>query len=239
MAIDVGRIRALCFDVDGTLCDTDDQWVQSFERWLSPLRPLFPNRDLRPFARWSVMSMESPGNMVYHLLDRVGLDDEVAKLVNYLAHHVRGHRPRHFLIIPQVKEMLVQLKKQYPMAVVSARDEATTLAFLEYFELRPLFDVVVTAYSCHFTKPYADPVVLAAKTMGVQPSECLMIGDTTVDIRAGKAAGAQTAGVLCGFGREKELIRAGADLILPGTSALLALLNTQIDQPTAPDLDHL
>jgi phosphoglycolate phosphatase-like HAD superfamily hydrolase len=56
-----------------------------------------------------------------------------------------------------------------------------------------------------------------------------MIGDTTVDIRAGKAAGAQTAGVLCGFGREKELIRAGADLILPGTSALLALLNTQID----------
>jgi phosphoglycolate phosphatase-like HAD superfamily hydrolase len=57
MAIDVGRIRALCFDVDGTLCDTDDQWVQSFERWLSPLRPLFPNRDPRPFARWSVMSL--------------------------------------------------------------------------------------------------------------------------------------------------------------------------------------
>jgi phosphoglycolate phosphatase-like HAD superfamily hydrolase len=51
--------------------------------------------------------------------------------------------------------------------------------------------------------------------MGVLPEECLMIGDTTVDIRAGRSAGAQTVGVLCGFGSEDELQRAGADLILP------------------------
>ena len=41
-----------------------------------------------------------------------------------------------------------------------------------------------------------------------------MIGDTTVDMRAGKAAGAQTVGVLCGFGEEPELRQLGADLIL-------------------------
>ena len=38
--------------------------------------------------------------------------------------------------------------------------------------------------------------------MGVAPGNVLMVGDTTVDIRAGKAAGAQTVGVLCGFGQE-------------------------------------
>jgi phosphoglycolate phosphatase-like HAD superfamily hydrolase len=54
----------------------------------------------------------------------------------------------------------------------------------------------------------------------VKPEECLMIGDTTVDIYAGRAAGAQTVGVLCGFGEEKELRRAGADLILPTTTEL-------------------
>jgi N-acetyl-D-muramate 6-phosphate phosphatase len=233
MALDLSRVRALCFDVDGTLCDTDDQWVQNFERWLNPLRPLFPKKDLRPFARWSVMSLESPGNLVYHLLDRVGLDDEVAGLVNFIAHHIRGHRPHHFLIVPQVQEMLQGLKVQYPMAVVSARDERTTRAFLEYFDLLPLFDIVITAQTCHYTKPFPDPVILAAKTMSVHPSECLMIGDTTADIRAGKAAGAQTVGVLCGFGQEKELIRAGADLVLHGTGELLSLLQKVDDQPAS------
>jgi phosphoglycolate phosphatase-like HAD superfamily hydrolase len=47
-----------------------------------------------------------------------------------------------------------------------------------------------------------------------------MIGDTTVDIRAGKAARAQTIGVLCGFGEERELRRYGADVILPSTAEL-------------------
>jgi N-acetyl-D-muramate 6-phosphate phosphatase len=233
MALDLSRVRALCFDVDGTLCDTDDQWVERFVRLLNPLSPLFPKRDPRPFARWSVMSMESPGNLVYHLLDRVGLDDEVAGLFNYIAHHMRGHRPHHFLIVPQVQEMLHGLKVHYPMAVVSARDERTTVAFLEFFDLDSLFDVVVTAQTCQFTKPFPDPVMLAAKTMGVEPSECLMIGDTTVDIRAGKAAGAQTVGVLCGFGREKELIRAGADLILHSTGELLSLLQKVEDLPAS------
>jgi len=51
-----------------------------------------------------------------------------------------------------------------------------------------------------------------------------MVGDTTVDIRAGKAAGAQTVGVLCGFGTERELRRAGADLILDNTYELMAVL---------------
>ena len=51
-----------------------------------------------------------------------------------------------------------------------------------------------------------------------------MIGDTTVDIRAGRAAGAQTVGVLCGFGHEKELRRAGADLILAQTAQLTETL---------------
>jgi len=45
-----------------------------------------------------------------------------------------------------------------------------------------------------------------------------MIGDTTVDVRAAKSAGAQTVGVLCGFGNEGELRRIGADLILPSTA---------------------
>ena len=51
-----------------------------------------------------------------------------------------------------------------------------------------------------------------------------MVGDTTVDIRAGRAAGAQTAGVLSGFGERRELTEAGANVIVEQTLDLANLL---------------
>jgi phosphoglycolate phosphatase-like HAD superfamily hydrolase len=110
------------------------------------------------------------------------------------------------------------------MAVVSARDELSTLTFLRRAGLRNYFGVVVTALSAPYTKPFPDPIRLAAHQLGVAPEACLMVGDTTADIRAGRAAGAQTVGVLCGFGQQAELKRAGADVIIPGTSDLRSLL---------------
>ena len=106
------------------------------------------------------------------------------------------------------------------MAVVTARDQKSTMLFLNQFDLCKFFDVIVTGLSAAHTKPYPDPILLAAQKLGVRPQECLMIGDTTVDIRAGKSAGAQTLGVLCGFGVEDELRQLGADRILKSTSNL-------------------
>lgn len=51
-----------------------------------------------------------------------------------------------------------------------------------------------------------------------------MIGDTTLEILSGKRAGAQTVGLLCGLGTERELRRAGADLILNDLHELSDLL---------------
>ena len=62
MPIDFSRIKGLCFDVDGTISDTDDVWVENLERFFRPLRFLSKNGNLRPFARWLVMVTESPMN---------------------------------------------------------------------------------------------------------------------------------------------------------------------------------
>ncbi len=233
MPLDLTRIRALCFDVDGTLCDTDNQWTNRFERALRPLRRAFPQGNARPFARWMVMGLESPGNIVYAALDRVGLDGTVAGIYNFMARRLPTRRPRSFLLVPGVQEMLDALQPHYPLAVVSARDRRTTLAFLEFHDLAVHFPIVVTSQTCRYTKPFPDPILYAAREMGVQPRECLMVGDTTVDIRSGKAAGAQTVGVLCGFGQEAELRKAGADLILPSTADLVDVLSVIAQQPGA------
>ena len=96
--------------------------------------------------------------------------------------------------------------------MVSARDAVSTGHFLDHFKLKDYFNVIVTAQTCEHTKPYPDPVVYAAQQIGVDPGACVMIGDTIVDIHAGKSAGAQTVAVLCGFGTRKALKRAGADI---------------------------
>lgn len=221
MSLDLSRIRALCFDVDGTLSDTDDLYVQ---RLVNLLRPLgFLIRDIPRLARRLVMWMEAPGNALLGLADTFGIDDEMVAVIDWMSRR-RKKAWKKFLLVPGVDDMLSALHGRYPMAVVSARDEANTRRFLEQFGLTDYFDAIVTALSAEHTKPYPDPVLLAAEKMGVAPHHCLMIGDTTVDIRAGKAAGAQTIGVLCGFGEEGELKRLGADLILASTADLKALL---------------
>ena len=107
--------------------------------------------------------------------------------------------------------------------MVSARDERSSLAFINQFGFSELFKVVVTSQSVRHTKPFPDPMLYAAEKLNVPPGRCLMVGDTPVDMRAARLAGMQSAGVLCGFGREKGLRQAGANVILPSTADLLRL----------------
>jgi len=223
VALAVKRIAAVCFDVDGTLADTDDAWVARVQRMVNPIRFALPGQSTLRAARWLVMGAETPGNWAYQLLDRLGLDDEAARTMNFFARHQRPpYRP--LAAVAGVAEMLAALKAKYPLAVVSARGEKSTLRFLQEQNLLEYFSAVATAFTCRYTKPFPDPVRWAADKMGVAAENCLMVGDTTVDIRAGKSAGAQTVGVLCGFGTEAELRRAGADLILDSTAQLVDFL---------------
>ena len=224
MPLDFTRIRALCFDLDGTLSDTDDQFVRKLARRLSLVKFLFPHGDPRPFARRLGMATETPGNRFLHLTDRLGIDGTLARLGDFFYRLGLGGDPEPFVLIPGVRKMLGLLRPRYPLSIVTARGERTTQRFLDQFELSNGFMCVASSQTCRHTKPYPDPILWVAAQMGVSPEQCLMIGDTTIDVRAGKAAGAQTVGVLCGFGEEGELRAAGADVILHSTAALAEAL---------------
>ncbi len=207
------RVRAILFDIDGTLSDTDDHMVKQLKRFFSPLYR--DKKKAKQFARWLVMSIESPGNLFYNLADRFALDSLYVKYMQRLTKK-KKHKIRTYWLIPGVQAMLEALN-HFPLGIVSARDARTTRAFLEQFNLMNYFDVVVTSQTCHYTKPFPDPMLYAAQQLNVPVEQCLMVGDTTVDIKAAKLAGMQAAGVLCGFGRERELKHAGANVVLPTT----------------------
>lgn len=222
--LDLARIQGLFFDIDGTLADTDDALIRRLVGLLRPVSRLIPGAETTALARRLILATETPANTAYALADRLGLDDLAGPLLD-LFHRLRGEgRPHRFLLVAGVREALHQLSCRYPLAIVSARDRRGAEAFLEQFELRSLFRCVVSARTCRRTKPHPAPVRWAAASLNLPPQACVMIGDTTVDITAGRAAGCQTIGVLCGFGERAELSLAGADLILESPVGLVPLL---------------
>lgn len=240
MALDLRRIRALCFDVDGTISDTDDHLVTQLAGLLAAV-PGVSGRRAERLGRQMVMGLETPVHGAYALLDRMGLDVPLTRLRDRLrAARQRQADPAHVRnpdaadevphdMVAGVQEMLRTLSAHYPMVTISTGGVPRVERFLEHYGVRELFTAVVGAQTTVRMKPHPEPLLYAAEKMGVDPAACLMVGDTTIDVRTGKAAGAQTVAVLCGFGTEKELRAAGADLILPTTSDLLAVLKPQED----------
>jgi HAD superfamily hydrolase (TIGR01549 family) len=224
MALDITRIHGLCFDVDGTLSDTDDRYVQKLAGWLQPIRFLLPGGDTFKIARKIVMVTETPATLFFGIPDRLGLDKELSKIGDYFYRQRLRRQEKPFTLVPGVGEMLEGLKSSYHLSIVTARGQRSTDLFLDQFNLKSHFEVIASAQTCRHTKPYPDPVIWAAKGMGVPVGRCLMIGDTRVDMVAAKSAGAQAVGVLCGFGTREELIEAGADMIVENTSDLTKIL---------------
>ena len=225
MQLDLSKIKALCFDVDGTLRDTDDLYVSKLTGRLTPFRSLIPNRDVEKFARRIVMTLDTPINAVYTVLDWLHLDGAMISILEKLQDFQLRKPKKSLPLIPGTLESLTLLGQKYPLSIVSARGEQGTMEFLQHHQLTELFVCIASGQTTTHTKPWPDPILWCAEQMGVQPDECLMIGDTTVDIRAGKSALAQTVGVLSGFGDQKELSRAGANLIVKNVADLTKVIH--------------
>ena len=229
MNLDIQRIRAICFDIDGTLSDTDDLYMLRLSGMLTPLKFFLKGKDTKASARRLITTIETPGNWLLSLADKMGIDDELGRAVDFLQRISKRATSHRHLLVPGVTEMLEMLYPRFPMSIVSARRHYMVLHFLQAFNLTRFFPVIASAQTCTHTKPYPDQILWAARQMGIAPQACVMVGDTVVDIQAGKAAGAQTVGVLCGFGTADELHQAGADLIIESTSELAPLLGNISD----------
>src|SRR4030042_3735072 len=110
MSVDLTRVKAICFDVDGTLSDTDDQFVQKLIKIANHLRCILPGSDIHRIARKLVMLTEGPGNWVYSLADIIGLDSKIVAIGDRLYEMGIGKSAQPFQLIRGVREMLANLQ---------------------------------------------------------------------------------------------------------------------------------
>jgi HAD superfamily hydrolase (TIGR01549 family) len=221
MTVNLENIKAILFDLDGTLIDTDNVAV---EKLAGIMRPLFGDR-AGNFSRQFMMKMETPGNLLIRALDALSIDELAAGLTDWLRRRRGISSASDFQLIAGVEETVSTLKERYALAIVTTRSRYQITQFLTQFpSMDAAFEVTCGLQDTRRLKPHPDPVLLAAERLDVPYEDCLMVGDTTVDIRAAIEAGAMAAGVLCGFGTREELEKAGAHLILESTSELLEIL---------------
>jgi len=214
-------IQAILFDLDGTLIDTDDQAVERLSGCLTPIM----GRNSARAARWLLMQSETPGNYMVSLLDKIGLDVPVMTFTDKLRRKRGVYMAEEFRLIRGVDKLIPKLQQRYKLGIVTSRSRYHIEQFMRRFPaLAGAFAVSVGMQDTDWLKPNPQPVYLAARVLKVPTANCLFVGDTTVDIKAGRRAGTWTVGVLCGFGQRSELERAGAHHILESTADLPRIL---------------
>jgi len=212
----VPRLRAVLFDIDGTLLDTRDAWVAAFDAGLAAIRKTSMSGS--EAAQW----IGTPIEVIY--AERCGLaGDELAKAVREFQRVEAESVHEGMRAYPGIREALASLAA-WKLATVSNKRRDTSVEALRATGLLPFFAVVLGGDSVPHKKPAPDPILKAASALGVQPTECAVVGDTEVDVRAGKAAGARTIGVTWGYGTRARLEDAGVDYLIETPDALPPLL---------------
>jgi HAD superfamily hydrolase (TIGR01509 family) len=218
--------QALLFDLDGTLTETDDALVQKWAHKLDRIPLLHNLYDSTQLARHTVMRLHRPANTLLTLLDVLGLDVRFFAISEWVRQLYGQRKPEEFVAVDGAIALLRELRKTYRLALTTTRGRADVDRFIAQFGLDGEFTAIVTRDDVKRLKPHAEPVQRAAEELELSPERCIVIGDTSMDIRAGKRAGALTVGVLSGFGEAHWLKRHDPDLIVGTAIELLQQLPT-------------
>ena len=203
-------IKACIFDLDGTLADT----LESMAYVANEIMQKYGLKAL-PTDNFRYYSGEGADMLMQRALKDAG-DKE-------LIHYEEGRRlyREMFAADPMYKvvpyegmpETLKELKKRgIRLAVCSNKPHPAAVKVIAQL-YGDDFDMVLGQSDAIRRKPAPDGPLMIAGKFGVRPEECMYGGDTSTDMKTGKAAGMFTVGALWGFRDREELNANGADLV--------------------------
>lgn len=176
-------IKAVLFDLDGTLIDTNQLIIQSFQHTFKEhLGIEVPQSEI-------VMYFGEP---LIDTLARYDRDNVHILIEAYRAYNEEIHDEITREIVG-AKETLAELKTLgMKVGVVTSKRKPIAERGLKLFNLLDSLDVFITPEDTAKHKPDPEPVLKACEVLGIKPCEALMIGDSHFDILCGKNAGAKS-----------------------------------------------
>jgi len=198
------------FDVDGTLVDSARDICGAIQE---VLRARGRNDVTDPFLRRYI------GRHLIDLFLDLGFERDV---IDPMIAEYRGiylsRKHSSTSVYPGVAEGLARLGGRKSTA--TTKGTPTTLSVLEQFGLRQYFDHVQGTDGFP-AKPEPDVIFKSLEVFGVGPEECLLVGDSPTDMKAGRRAGVKTCAVRYGYGDPEELALCEPDFWIDDLSALL------------------
>ena len=132
-------------------------------------------------------------------------------------------------LFPGMRELLAEVKRRgYKTGLVTSRLYNTTMQGLEKYEIKDMFDAVLTADDTDKHKPDPAPINITLEKLGSSPETSIMLGDTLFDLLCAKNAGVRSVLVswsLALHGMTKEdLGEAAPDYIIQKPEELLEII---------------
>jgi HAD superfamily hydrolase (TIGR01509 family) len=207
------RAKGIFFDLDGTIVDSRDAYVEAAKTAFRVMGQEPPEtRSTLEIPRR--LEQNLPINDIVKGDTRKFLD---LYLKTYYAITMMKTRP-----VPNIQTTLEALSKKAKLALITMRyvPKQAITAELKHFNIAQHFTHIITALDTRLPKPSPEALIKCVKALDVQICDCIIVGDSVTDIRAGKTAGAKTVGVLSGLFSREELAKEHPDLILKDATQL-------------------
>lgn len=207
------NVKGILFDLDGTILDTRDAYLEAART------AFFATNQQPPDV---AVALEIPKR----LEQKLSISDIVkADRKEFLAVYLKAFYEISSLRSKPVSgtyETLDLLSRKTKLSLITLRyaPSASIVAELEHFGLAKYFSNVITALDTDKPKPSPQGLIKATAAMNVQMCDCVIVGDSILDVKMGEAAGVKTVAVLSGLYSHAELLMEKPHLILKDISDL-------------------
>ena len=212
------EFHTIVFDLDGTLADTLPDVASGVNKALEQMGH-------SPLSIQQVKKAVGPGKDEFIRAIFPGVENPEGKTFLSL---FRGIYWEHCLdetqLFPGMEEVLNRLENR-KLGVASNKPRAYTEKILEGLGVRFCFDEVLGPEDVVHAKPHPEMIIKLVERVEGKPSQTLLVGDTDMDIRAGRGAGIGVCGVRYGYGRVVDMERLSPDFFIDSPEELLSILD--------------
>ncbi|NJM38818.1 MAG: HAD-IA family hydrolase [Akkermansiaceae bacterium] len=213
--------HGLIFDLDGTLVD-------SLQGIAASLNHALEQFDCPKHALETVRRFVGNGSRV--LIQRAAPADSNNELIDAIEQSFKEHYektwPQGTFAYAGLINLLEKLQQQdYPLAVLSNKPHSFTAAMVAQI-FPEIHFVQVLGQRCGIPhKPDPAGALEISRTLGLIPADCVIIGDSTIDIETAKRAGMKVIAVTWGFHDREDLLAAGASTVADDAEGLLQVVS--------------
>ncbi|MGC1208240.1 MAG: HAD-IA family hydrolase [Ornithinimicrobium sp.] len=193
------RWPVVLFDLDGTLADTVDLIVASYDHALQEVLAVSMSRN--EVRTWIGRPLHDA------IIDTFPTQaDRVDEVVTAYRRWNLAHHDEMIQRVPGMDLLLTELATAgAAMGVVTSKLNETAARGLKAVGLDGAIEIVAGQDQTNKHKPHPEPLLYAARILGVDPADCVYVGDATVDLQAAHAAGMASIGVTWGAGERANL----------------------------------